>query len=353
MNLEASPQLSEPLLARDTDTDEIICLGPRNKPTSGRVKPTMRVDASMLRESRLRQTLPEFLDKMARANMETETQLAQNPDGSGFELDDATAAKQSHVAMDIYPGMIEAQQGEDVRRIILPGGEPIAHTPYDDDVDNYADHSGNESEISTSTTASHHANARKRKAGRVGDGDQPENKIRIASQPSQSPGMVTRSSSPALSTSSSSSGGPTRIIKIKVPPRSSSESSSPASPVLEDPPTAITSSGCKIKPLRRSSSASSSAGSSASSRIIKIKNPQWTPPAESRPNSQTGSRSASTGKKFTRIVVKTSSNSSPARSAANYTSSETSGSARKRIKIVLRNRGSPKASGTPNPNPHY
>jgi len=209
MNTEAFPKFIEPTLASAAELDEITDLRPRLPQQQGKSKPDMRVDAAMLRGSGLMESLPDFLGQLARANLETETELAEKAEGSGFELDDETAAKQPHIALDVFAGLIEPQQR---RRIILPGG--------DDDHD--ADHSANETDASSSTAASLRAiSLKKRKADEMSEVDEAEesaNKLRIACPGPQSPTLSTHSNS------SSSSGGPSRIIKIKVVKSSSGES---------------------------------------------------------------------------------------------------------------------------------
>ncbi|KAH6636924.1 hypothetical protein F5144DRAFT_200615 [Chaetomium tenue] len=198
MNSEVFPEFAEPTLASDAEIDRIIDLP--NRRTAPTTKPTMRVDASMLRGSGLMSTLPEFLGQLARANLETETALATNPDAVRFELDDDEAATQQHVEMNLYSGLVEAQKRRHQKRIILPGDLAVKpldtpqqgsseyegsiggarHTSQEDTDED----SGDETDASTSTTASLHANLRKRKASEsVEDDDSeaasPPNKIRL------------------------------------------------------------------------------------------------------------------------------------------------------------------------------
>lgn len=194
MNSETFPEFAEPTLASDAEIDRIIDLP--NRRTAPATKPTMRVDASMLRGSGLMSTLPEFLGQLARANLETETTLATNPDAVRFELDDDEAANQQHVEMNLYSGLVEAQKRRHQKRIILPGDlavKPVGMPQQDSSEHEGARHtsqevtdedSGDETDTSTSTTASLHANLRKRKASEsVEDEDSeaasPPNKIRL------------------------------------------------------------------------------------------------------------------------------------------------------------------------------
>ncbi|KAK0638684.1 hypothetical protein B0T16DRAFT_394561 [Cercophora newfieldiana] len=116
MSSEEFPKYSEPTLASDAEMDEIVDLRPRNPPqeSKGRVKtkPIMRVDAALLRSSGLMNRLPEFLGQLARANLETQTKLADRVEAVAFELDDETAAKQPHISLDIVTGLIESKSSD-------------------------------------------------------------------------------------------------------------------------------------------------------------------------------------------------------------------------------------------------
>jgi hypothetical protein len=201
MNSEAFPEFAEPTLASESEIDQIVDLRNRRAPAA---KPTMRVDAAMLRGSGLLGTLPEFLGQLARANLETETTLASNPDAVRFELDEDQAASQQHVEMNLYSGLVEAQRRRQQRRIVLPGDLAVkppgaalhdssehegsvegAQTPDQETSDG---DSGDETDASTSTSASLHANLKKRKATEREDdedeeseseADSPPNKIRL------------------------------------------------------------------------------------------------------------------------------------------------------------------------------
>lgn len=310
-DVEPFPQFSEPLLASDADMNQIIDFRPRQTPYGRKAKPTMRVDAAMLRDSGLMNSLPEFLGQLARTNLEMETRLANSQESAGFELDDESAEQQPHIEMNVYAGLVETQKRRHARRIILPGGRPFK-LPGDEsdqecdneavsvsrencDADDEGGDSGNETDASTSTTASLRVNIKKRKAKHMSgleDNDSEEqgvaNKLRIhyhhppallasfdmkrrelvswlnpedigpdpfaslasTRQPPRSPG--------SKNTSSSSSGGATRIIKIKVPEsmRSSAQSSRAVTP---------------------ESRSSASTSPSTGRRIIKIKVPRKTP----------------------------------------------------------------------------
>ncbi|AEO56206.1 hypothetical protein MYCTH_2077546 [Thermothelomyces thermophilus ATCC 42464] len=203
MNSEAFPEFAEPTLASDSEIDRIINLP--NRRTAPATKPTMRVDAAMLRGSGLMSTLPEFLGQLARANLELETKLATNPESVRIELDEEQAASQQHVEMNLFSGLVEAQRRRHRRRIVLPGDLDLAVKPpgatqhdgsgqdsgssggeqsppretSDDEED-----SGDETDASTSTTASLRANLKKRKAAASvadedAEADSPPNKIRL------------------------------------------------------------------------------------------------------------------------------------------------------------------------------
>ena len=167
MNTEAFPEFAEPTLVPDSEIDQIVDLRTRSAAT----KPTMRVDATMLRGSGLMGTLPEFLGQLARANLETETMLASNPDGVRFELDDDQAASQQHVEMNLFSGLIKSQRRRQRESIVLPGDLAVqAPTSTEEDSTDTED-SGDETDSSTSTTASLQANIKKRKAAAVEDED--------------------------------------------------------------------------------------------------------------------------------------------------------------------------------------
>ncbi|KAH6626176.1 hypothetical protein B0J18DRAFT_133505 [Chaetomium sp. MPI-SDFR-AT-0129] len=191
MNSEAFPEFAEPTLASDADLDRIIELP--NRRTMPATKPNMRVDASMLRGSGLMGTLPEFLGQLARANLETETALANNPSAVRFELDDDQAASQQHVEMNLFAGLVQGQgqRRRQQRPIVLPGD--LAVKPFgfaQQSSSSSEDDSGDETDASTSTTASLRANLKKRKNSERDDEDSddsssdssadgPPNKIRL------------------------------------------------------------------------------------------------------------------------------------------------------------------------------
>ena len=337
MNSEAFPEFAEPTLASDAELDHIVDL--RARQPKGTAKPAMRVDAGMLRDSGLLRTLPEFLGQLARANLETETLLANDPDAVRLELDDDEAAEQPHVEMNLFPGLVETQRRRQQQRMVLPNGRPLELPGSIDDnigsedrgsagdAQSYRRHSsadedsGNESDASTSTTASLHANIRKRKAGSGSDAEEasPPNKIRLHYQypppelrrfdmkrrklittpnPNAAPNDPFEATQPpasptpsASSSGSSSSGGPTRVIKIRVP-CSGSDSSRASSPDSQ---------GSRVIVLRdprasRPSSSASSQRSSPSRPVIRLKSPQKTKPAaRSSIREGTPSRSSSPG----------------------------------------------------------
>jgi hypothetical protein len=217
MNSEAFPEFAEPTLASDSDIDQVVDLRTRQSTA----KPTMRVDAAMLRGSGLMSTLPEFLGQLARANLETETMLATNPDAVRLELDDDQAASQQHIEMNLFSGLVEAQRRRHQKRILLPGDLAVKPPGFtegsseQESSDEGSDEgsteggteggtegdersgdeqrlsneisdedSGDDSDASTSTTASLRANFKKRKAADREDAQDsesanPPSKIRL------------------------------------------------------------------------------------------------------------------------------------------------------------------------------
>ncbi|KAK3378466.1 hypothetical protein B0H63DRAFT_248250 [Podospora didyma] len=319
MNSEEFPPFAEPTLASEDELDEIIDLRPRLPRSKGKTKPVMRVDAATLRGSGLLSTLPEFLGQLARANLETETLLANNPTGAGFELDETAAAEQPHIEMDLYAGLAETQRRRNARRIHLPGGRPFKlagdaesssgsiASSMDEDERDHVDASGDESDASTSTTASLRVNLRKRKSRSISSSREssPANKIRIqyAHPPptlaaydmkrrevvmkanpaaGQDPFDALHSptkSTASTSSSSSSTDGSKRIIKIKVPKSTSSSSASSSS---QDNSRAST-----------PESQQSQSPSESPRRIIRLKDPRSSPSAASSSSSSSGRASRS------------------------------------------------------------
>ncbi|KAK0615972.1 hypothetical protein B0T17DRAFT_510527 [Bombardia bombarda] len=335
-NSEAFPEFTEPTLASPSQLDEIVNLRPRqplNK--DGKVKPNMRVDAAMLRDSGLLSTLPEFLGQLARANLETETLLANDPDAARFELNEEDADEQPHIEMDIYAGVVESQKRRHARRILLPGGRPFDElyskdlenndidaedngSDNDNDADQSSasgDESGDDSDASSSTIAS--LRVKKRKALDDPDSDeedsQPPNKLRIqyhypaptveafdmkrrqlvrrpnpdAGPEAQNYYDIDRPQDDAKSTptpsarnssDSDSSVGPTRIIKIKL---NTSKSNSPSS---------NNNTSCSGPDSSRKSTPEPKqkprASESPSTRIIRLKDPRSSPSASSSSSSE-------------------------------------------------------------------
>ncbi len=204
MNTESFPDFTEPTLAPEETMDELVHLKTR---AATAAKPKMRVDAAMLRGSGLMGTLPEFLGQLARANIETETMLASNPDAVRFELDEDQAASQQHVEMSLFSGLMESQRRKHKPGILLPRGLAVespasseddssenegsdrrsqSSSGEDEDSDSNGGtegHSGEttedenngsdaETDVSTSTAASAPANLRKRKISALDDEDE-------------------------------------------------------------------------------------------------------------------------------------------------------------------------------------
>jgi hypothetical protein len=280
-----------PALASDEEMDNVVDLRTRRPhPSEARVKPEMRVNAGMLRHSGLLDKLPEFLEQLAKANTETQAELANKPGGSGFELGDDEAANQPHIAMDVYAGLIKPERRRrHARGIALPA---------DFDSANDGDQSSDAESVGSASTFNSIAPPSSQKRKAIDDDD--------------------RSVSPAVSTSSgssSSSGGPTRYIKIKVPK--------------------------SLRSGSQSSESSSDASSKTGKNIIKLKSPSKTtlsasPAAFISPTQPTKSRPSP------RIVIKRrgspSSVSPPAdKTVADDTqASDSSQRPQKKIKLVLR-----------------
>ncbi|KAK3373875.1 hypothetical protein B0T24DRAFT_679266 [Lasiosphaeria ovina] len=405
MNSEAFPEFTEPTLASPDELDEIVDLRPRQRRSDLKTKPVMRVDALGLRDSGLLRHLPEFLGQLARANLETETLLANSPSGVGFELDDTTAQQQPHIEMDVYAGLVETQRRRHARRIVLPGGRPFKPSGDDDNDDDRSSSgssgagdaaksngksedsdTGNESDASTSTTASLRAKTKKRKAGAMSgpEDSSPPNKLRIqysypppilqsfdihqrkmvkkinpaaGPDPFNALGQIAVPSSPTLSTSSqssSSSGGQRRIIKIKVPSSSSSSSSSADNsrastpdqkqcrPSSTSPSRVIRLRDPRSSPSSSSSSASSSARSSQFGSIPIIK---LKVPKRPAPSISAPVHSGGTISSDTDSSTSTSSSSSTSADGAIPTRPSTSGSdtssSSRRVKIKVIKRSGP------------
>lgn len=291
------------MMASTNTQDEIIDL--TNRYAAGKVKPHMRVDSAMIKDSVIGRSLPDFLGRLARANKE----LDANQVGS-FELTEEEAASQQHIEMDLYAGIMEkAKSTKQNSRVKLPTDHDSDSEAIESDSDasltenhdeqlREEDSSSAESLASSSTEASQLTNGKKRKAislTQVEDMSNGPRKTRI----------VARKASPALSTSSGSSIGSTRVIRIKVPSKS---------PSSED----------------------SDSGSSASSgrRIIKLKDPRKSP--SPRPTKQSPSRNGVRINSRTsppRTALSEPSDSESARSSS--PSSESSSSSRRiRIKVV-------------------
>ncbi len=202
VNTESFPEFTEPTLALEETIDELVHF----KTSAAAAKPNMRVDAAMLRGSGLMGTLPEFLGQLARANIETETALASNPDAVRFELDEDQAASQQHVEMNLFSGLVEGQRRKHKPGIILPRGLTVespasseedssenegsnaSEEEHSEDEDSDSNsgtesHSGEttedendssdaESDESTSTAASPRPNIRKRKISSLGNDDE-------------------------------------------------------------------------------------------------------------------------------------------------------------------------------------
>ncbi|KAK4238880.1 hypothetical protein C8A03DRAFT_43423 [Achaetomium macrosporum] len=347
MNSETFPEFAEPTLASEAELDQVVDL------TRQRAKPTMRVDAAMLRGSGLLSTLPEFLGQLARANLEVETKLANDPETVRLELDEDQAAAQPHIEMNLFSGLIETQRRRHQRRIILPGGEPF-RLPGDEEgassehegstvgkqsSSSDADESGDESDASTSTTASLRANRKKRKsaaledADSAGETDRP-NKIRLQYEypppelrryDMKRRKLITRANPDAVPNDPFEAAQSDPARAAAKPPASCSSSADPSSVRVAD----------TARPTSSGSSSSSSSSSSSAGRtpITKIRVPSRSPD---------GSRSASPD----RIIIlrhpvlpSSSSGGTPSSDESSGSQGSASSSAhRPRIKVLQKER---------------
>ncbi|KAM7217415.1 hypothetical protein V8F06_007164 [Rhypophila decipiens] len=322
-NSEAFPEFAEPTLATDEEIDEIVDLRPRIAAQQPRVKPNMRVDAAMLRGSGLLHQLPEFLGQLARANLETETLLATNPEAVRFELDENAPDDEPHIEMNLFAGVAEAQRRRHARRIVLPNGRPLNQDgDEEEDGEGYgescagdSDDSGDESDASTSTIASLRVRQKKRKAGDMlesdDDGSQP-NKIRLQYQHptpvlaafDMSTREIVRKANPLASIESDPFVKLARKRKAdddRLPPDSPSRSSSGAT----SDSSSSSNKRIKIKLINRDSSSGSSQASTTSGssrdnsrtstpefRIIRLPDSQYSSSSSSSSGSPSSTRSS-------------------------------------------------------------
>ncbi|KAK0614125.1 hypothetical protein B0T14DRAFT_297348 [Immersiella caudata] len=230
MESRGFPAYSEPTLASEEELDGITEVRPRASRQEGK-KPDMRVDAAMLRRSGLMETLPEFLGQLARANLETETQLAEKAEGSGFELDDEAAANQPHISFDIFAGLIKSQKRKRSGQIVLPGS-----TRPDDRPSSSSSSSSGASRIiklkmpkrssKESSPESSRPSTSSSDASSSEVADQPRKRIKITLKTSRSESSSDESSNPPRSiASTSASQRPTKIKVVNWSSSSSSESS--------------------------------------------------------------------------------------------------------------------------------
>ncbi|KAK0735474.1 hypothetical protein B0T21DRAFT_412096 [Apiosordaria backusii] len=357
IHTEPFPVFSEPTLASEEVLDEVINMPPRRSATP-HTKPNTQVDAAMLRESGLLDVLPEFLGQIARANFQADTPLTRTPEAVQLDLEEDAALGQAHAEVEDFNDLLETQKRRHGRRVVLPGGRPFK-LPGDKIENNRretntsdteasdvgssivvcgaSDHfdSGDETDASTSTTASLFAN-RKRKLDLSQDDSSPAHKIRIQYTPPpidfrqqykkmlaeharNNPGssssdeladleykIPTPDRSPSVeSTPRENFAAPIRVIKIKVPEGWSTPQSSPSgSPVSTSPPKVIV----LVDPRSRSPSPPVAPRASASpSRVTKIKvvNSRRTSPVDPLRRSASPSR-------ITNIKVVNSRRTSPA-----------------------------------------
>ena len=268
-----------------------------------------------MQDSSLAQSLPGFLERLARANQEMNTEGG----AAGFELTEEEASSQRHIEIDLYAGVLQAAQQQQLSsRVKLPSGQPF---PLSADEKDEEEESISESDVSQSEANNDEAGSSsdESQASSSTETSQPTNKKRkIVSLSDSEPGVQRRHgkvrvTSPALSArstgSSSSSGssiGSTRIIKIKVPPKSPSQADDSDSSVSSTPQR-------KIIELRDPRSSPPSGSSRSASRqstpssVIRLRVPDLSPsraPAASqgsdrsrprRTSSDSDSSSSSTG----------------------------------------------------------
>ncbi|KAK4181444.1 hypothetical protein QBC36DRAFT_83053 [Triangularia setosa] len=363
---EAFPKFCEPTLASEEALDEVLNVHPRRSPRT-RIKQAIQVGTAELRDTGFVDFLPEFLGQLARGSVDARIPFASTPEPAQLEARLEGATEQQD-PMDVFAELRETQQRRHGRRVILPGGRPF-RLPGDETEDGAIDagsnivvgqyqdahDSGDETDASTSTTASLRAN-RKRKlnAGFAESSFQP-NKIRLqytrpavslcnqykkmlAEYAQQHPGssandaladlehkmpIPERSPSPELSDRENSV-AQIRVIKIKIPEGwSSTESSRAGSPAAPSPPKMIV----LVDPRSRSPSptAATARPSPSPSQIIKLRNPRprTASPADPLGRSLTPSR-------VTKIKAVNSRQTSPVRSPSR---SATPGRAT-RIKVI-------------------
>ncbi|KAK4645667.1 hypothetical protein QC761_203510 [Podospora bellae-mahoneyi] len=389
---EPFPEFTEPLLASDELINEALEMR-SCRSSDGDAEASKRVDAAMLCQSGLLEKLPEFLGQLARVDLDLETRLASNPEsdpvGDNVEITEKPTSE-----LEVPTELTETQARRHGRRVILPGGRPFklpgeeiedgrsagkaggaeSCTVVSDSQDPYG--SGDETDASTSTTASLRVK-RKRRMDTVSDEHFQPNKIRIqytapltnlarqykemlAEHARQNPDgsssdaladlefkMPTQERSPSVASLTS-----IRVIKIKIPEGwSTPESSRSGTPTEPSPPKVIV----LVNPRSRSPSPPAVA-SATPSRITKIK------VVNSRGNPPTGSvkRSASPTK-ITKIKVTNFRPTTPVDSA----SRSTTPNRMPRIKVINRKLSpealekafevaqersvSPESSGVPSP----
>ena len=277
----------------------------------------MRFDARSMQDSGLAQSLPGFLERLARANQEMDTEGG----AAGFELTEEEASSQRHIEIDLYAGVLQAAQQQRLSsRVKLPSGRPFPLSA--DEEDDEGGEGISESDVSQSEANNDEvgSSSDESQASSSTETSQPTNKKRkMASLSDSEPGAQRRHgkvrvTSPALSArstgSSSSSGssiGSTRIIKIKVPPKSPSQADDSDGSVSSSTPLR------KIIELRDprnsppSGSSRSASRQSTPSSVIRLRVPDLSPsrapaasqgsdqPRPRRTSSDTDSSSCSTG----------------------------------------------------------
>ena len=304
-------------MAPSSFNNEIIDLLSQKPENNGKPpKPSMRFDARSVQDSSLAQSLPGFLERLARANQEMDTEGS----AAGFELTEEEASSQRHIEIDLYAGVLQAaQQRRLSSRVKLPSGGsfPVSADEEDEEDEHVSESdvsqseanndeagsSSDESQASSSTETSQPAN-KKRKMAPLSDSEpgvqRRHGKVRVTS-----PALSARSA--GSSSSSGSSIGSTRIIKIKVPPKSPSQADDSDGSVSSSTPQR------KIIELRDprnsppSSSSRSASRQSTPSSVIRLRVPDLSPsrapaasrggerPRPRRTSSDTDSSSSSTG----------------------------------------------------------
>ncbi|KAJ2906643.1 uncharacterized protein MKZ38_000898 [Zalerion maritima] len=107
--LEKFPEYTEATMVSGDKLDEIVDIRPRRRPEGSGPPPLTPQD---LRPSALLTELPEFIARLAKSNLELETEAAEartmgRRPANMLELDDEEAGDEEHIDLDIFPGVLE------------------------------------------------------------------------------------------------------------------------------------------------------------------------------------------------------------------------------------------------------